>query len=274
MIEPVSLADYCYMRMVTRQALDHAQFREAITYPAAQGLLAVGKPEDDINAIDDPTAIEYRVRVVAGGAHAGTLFVPNRRHAQAIALSLSTAVAHGYIVGKFRFRDAGESEREALTGTAAPKRSPKCTRRRPMRRTKCYRRSWMRRRHGTAERSHNDGGKAMKTLAALAATLAILSGWSAAARAQGVVERWTTVENQQCETWRGPVAPQYTVTWEGDCVDGMTSGRGRAVWRSRDRKVVFEGEHRAGKRHGQGVMTYSDGRRYEGRFSPENSPRG
>ena len=114
-VEPVSVADYCYMRMTTRQPLDHAQFREAITYPAAQGLRGVGRPEGELNEIDDPAAVEYDVRIIAGNArHAGVLLFPNPRHAEAIAQSLATAVAHGYIEGRFRFRAADDEEREAI----------------------------------------------------------------------------------------------------------------------------------------------------------------
>ena len=103
----------------------------------------------------------------------------------------------------------------------------------------------------------------MKTLAALAATLAILSGWPAAA-AEG---SWIAVENQPCQRYNPGPVPGETFTWSGACVDGKTSGRGRGVWRFPDGKeTVFKGEHRAGKRHGHGVVTFSDGSHYEGEF--------
>ena len=133
-----------------------------------------------------------------------------------------------------------------------------------MRRTKCYRRSWMRRRPGTAERGHSDGGKAIKTLAALAATLAILSGCEDAEPPAPLVPfgpNWIAVENQRCQMYNPNPDPGDTVTWSGTCVDGKTSGRGRAVWRySAGGEDVFKGEHRAGKAHGHGVYIWSGDR--------------
>ena len=77
---------------------------------------------------------------------------------------------------------------------------------------------------------------------------------------------WIIVENQPCQMYNSNPQPEETVTWSGACVDGKTSGRGRAVWRLPDGESVFEGEHRDGKRHGQGIETWSDGRRFEGEF--------
>ena len=107
----------------------------------------------------------------------------------------------------------------------------------------------------------------MKTLATLlAATLAMLSGCSDAEDGS-----WIAVENQPCQIYQSvPPEPRtrMTVTWSGACVDGKTSGRGREVWRSSDPSYdgVFEGEHRAGKRHGHGIRTWSSGNRYEGEY--------
>ena len=100
----------------------------------------------------------------------------------------------------------------------------------------------------------------MKTLATtlLAATLAMLSGWSNAGD-DAEYGYWITVENQPCQAYElGKPDPENTptVTWSGACVDGKISGRGRAVWRYPSGiEVVSEGKMRAGRLHGHGVLT-------------------
>ena len=115
-------------------------------------------------------------------------------------------------------------------------------------------------------------------LATLVATLAILGGWWSGAKDEALLadsapiepfgSSWIIVENQPCQMYLLDPSPKpvESVTWSGACVDGKTSGRGRAIWRLPDGEVVYEGEHRAGKAHGHGVVTWSDGDRFEGTF--------
>lgn len=55
--------------------------------------------------------------------------------------------------------------------------------------------------------------------------------------------------------------PALLGTYEGDCVAGVASGKGRAIGRNR-----YEGSFRDGRATGYGIYTTSDGRRYEGEF--------
>ena len=117
----------------------------------------------------------------------------------------------------------------------------------------------------------------MKTLAALAATLAMLSGCEDAEPPAPLVPfgpNWIVVENQRCQMYNPDPDPDPgdTVTWSGACVDGKTSGRGRAVWRySAGGDDVFKGEHRAGKAHGHGIYIWS-GDRFGATSTPVGIP--
>ncbi|PJA56849.1 MAG: hypothetical protein CO164_10950 [Rhodocyclales bacterium CG_4_9_14_3_um_filter_68_10] len=55
--------------------------------------------------------------------------------------------------------------------------------------------------------------------------------------------------------------PELPGRYEGGCVDGLASGRGRAEGSAR-----YEGEFWAGMKHGRGVKVWPSGDRYEGEF--------
>lgn len=57
-------------------------------------------------------------------------------------------------------------------------------------------------------------------------------------------------------------------TWSGDCRDGLAEGRGILEWHDKNRKLIsrFEGDIKAGLRHGQGSLWLDEGNRYEGGF--------
>ncbi len=82
---------------------------------------------------------------------------------------------------------------------------------------------------------------------------------------------WVVAENQPCQQFDRSLkpgkTPSYTYTWSGGCVDGKLSGKGRWVIQFHSGyQKVYEGSMRAGKHHGQGTMTLSDGDRYVGEW--------
>lgn len=55
--------------------------------------------------------------------------------------------------------------------------------------------------------------------------------------------------------------PELQEMYVGPCVDGLAEGRGRASG-----VAEYEGEFRAGRKHGKGIKTWPNGDRYEGDF--------
>ncbi len=77
---------------------------------------------------------------------------------------------------------------------------------------------------------------------------------------------WIIAENQPCQLHNPYPGPGETVTWSGACVDGKASGEGRFVWRFSGGESVYQGTMQAGKVHGHGTETYTNGNRYEGEW--------
>jgi hypothetical protein len=102
-------------------------------------------------------------------------------------------------------------------------------------------------------------------LQALIAIAAILVIHQAAAQPEKAKPDWITVTNQSCKLWNPEPQPDESVTWSGDCKDGLATGKGVLRWTENGKPdVVFEGEYRDGKRNGPGVMITPDGDRLEG----------
>ena len=77
---------------------------------------------------------------------------------------------------------------------------------------------------------------------------------------------WTADENG-CKAWNTRPALKETVAWTGACVDGFADGRGQLRWTVNGKPTLtYEGDMKAGRRSGQGVMTTALGVRYEGGF--------
>ena len=55
--------------------------------------------------------------------------------------------------------------------------------------------------------------------------------------------------------------PELQRVYSGPCVHGLAEGRGIAAGTAR-----YEGEFKAGRKHGKGVKTWANGDRYEGEF--------
>ena len=76
---------------------------------------------------------------------------------------------------------------------------------------------------------------------------------------------WITAANQPCKIWNPAPQANESVTWSGECKDGLASGQGVLRWTLNGRlDAVFEGRYANGKRNGHGTLTTADGRRIEG----------
>ena len=73
-----------------------------------------------------------------------------------------------------------------------------------------------------------------------------------------------------CWIWNPYPQPQETVSWDGRCMDGLLSGKGKLVWRFReDGRAASswqEGLYKDGEMHGHFVNRHSSGEVWEGRY--------
>jgi hypothetical protein len=100
---------------------------------------------------------------------------------------------------------------------------------------------------------------------AVIAIAAIFVMSHAAAQQEKPKPDWITTTNQPCKLWNPEPQPDETVTWSGDCKDGLATGRGVLRWTENGKPdVVFDGEYRNGKRNGHGVLITPDGDHVEG----------
>ena len=58
--------------------------------------------------------------------------------------------------------------------------------------------------------------------------------------------------------------PELQSSYSGPCVNGLAEGRGVAAG-----SATYEGEFKAGRKHGRGVKTWPSGDRYEGEFAED-----
>lgn len=118
----------------------------------------------------------------------------------------------------------------------------------------------------------------MKAFKLLTTALAVAMAWSGAGLAEEVASpdpfgsHWSIAQNRDCLVWNhGAGDAIEPFTWLGSCVDGKAEGYGLLTYRGG--KFTFEGNMRAGRRHGRGVIISTDGYRYEGEFV-DGQPRG
>lgn len=105
---------------------------------------------------------------------------------------------------------------------------------------------------------------------------------------------WISDASTGCKVFNPRPIANETISWSGDCVNGLAQGVGVLHWyvdgkpggtnvgKLKDGKLEgrgvykgadgdsYEGEYRDGKRNGQGVHTWADGGRYEGEFKNAN----
>lgn len=80
-------------------------------------------------------------------------------------------------------------------------------------------------------------------------------------------DQWFKDPRTGCAVWDENPQPIVTIYWSGDCVDGKASGTGvLQVHIDGIPFSLYEGEYKAGKAHGYGVLTAPDDSRYEGQF--------
>ena len=78
---------------------------------------------------------------------------------------------------------------------------------------------------------------------------------------------WMELTSQpDCYVWNGFLSPDATVTWTGECSGGRAQGEGtlKWVWEGGNKTSESTGSLTDGKRHGQWVLRFADGRVDEG----------
>ncbi len=74
-------------------------------------------------------------------------------------------------------------------------------------------------------------------------------------------KNWIKDARTGCAVWNPNPVLGESVTWLGDCVSGKASGKGVLTFVVNGRFASrYEGEERAGKHHGPGVITFADGK--------------
>jgi hypothetical protein len=97
-------------------------------------------------------------------------------------------------------------------------------------------------------------------LAVVAAAMVVAS--TAFAQSQG---EWIADPKTGCKVWIGQPRPNVSVTWTGKCANGLVQGQGIVQWFEDGKpQSTSEGTYQDGKLEGRGILTWSDGTRYEG----------
>jgi hypothetical protein len=79
--------------------------------------------------------------------------------------------------------------------------------------------------------------------------------------------RWMSDPKTGCKIWDDTPHPDQSVTWSGECKNGYAEGSGTALWTIKGKpEDRYEGEMRAGKMTGAGILSFPNGMRYEGAF--------
>jgi hypothetical protein len=78
---------------------------------------------------------------------------------------------------------------------------------------------------------------------------------------------WIADQKTGCKVWDPYRSPSQSITWSGDCANGLAQGRGTLQWLNEGKPGERdEGEFKDGKQHGRGVRAFTNGARYEGDF--------
>jgi hypothetical protein len=111
----------------------------------------------------------------------------------------------------------------------------------------------------------------MKRSCLIAAATILLVSFKAFAQTDSAAPPgWITATNKPCKIWNPEPQPNESVTWSGDCKDGLASGKGVLRWTENGKPdEEFDGEYANGKRNGFGVMISPDGQRTPGEWADD-----
>lgn len=85
--------------------------------------------------------------------------------------------------------------------------------------------------------------------------------------AQPSQPKWTADAKTGCRVWNSSPEPGDSVSWTGDCRNGLAQGQGTLQWFIHGKPASrFEGNYRDGLIDGTGVYTFANGARYEGEY--------
>lgn len=78
---------------------------------------------------------------------------------------------------------------------------------------------------------------------------------------------WIADPRSGCKVWSPNPQSSESISWSGECRDGLATGRGVLQWLQAERPLSrTECEMTGGKITGRTVVHYSNGNRYEGEF--------
>ncbi|WP_082221468.1 MORN repeat-containing protein [Herbaspirillum chlorophenolicum] len=80
-----------------------------------------------------------------------------------------------------------------------------------------------------------------------------------------------TLSSGGCKVWNNGPRPTDSVTWDGECVNGMAEGKGTVTWFNNGvYSQRFVGVMKEGKRSGTGDYYWANGDHYSGQFSNDD----
>jgi hypothetical protein len=81
---------------------------------------------------------------------------------------------------------------------------------------------------------------------------------------------WIKDINTGCKVWNPFPAPNETITWSGQCIDGFAHGKGILQWYLNGvENGKYEGTYMYGKRNGQGTEILVNGEKYVGEWKDD-----
>ena len=107
----------------------------------------------------------------------------------------------------------------------------------------------------------------LRAASVIAALLCAVSIACAQSLPESPAPRFLADPKTGCKVWDPAPEPKEAVHWSGPCKNGLAEGRGTLQWTLNGKPSdSYEGEYRAGKRNGHGVVTYRSGEKIEGEW--------